>query len=119
MAKIFYCGGLSGRMGTLRAVILLVDLFTVLREEIPIYAGPSFPELEEDSGPCIVIELMLDEETAEWKAGFYLLGKEPVHFEDGLRTLSTEEGRIQGVANARRGQSGDSIAVRSLNKRLK
>jgi len=62
MAKIFYCGGSSGRMGTLRAVIPLADLSAVLCEEIPIYAGPSFPELEEDSAPRTVIELMLDEE---------------------------------------------------------
>lgn len=79
-------------MGTLRAVMPLVDLFTVLCEEIPIYAGPSFPELEEDSGSCTVIELMLDEEEPDWKAGFYLLDKEPVHFEDGLRTFCKATG---------------------------
>jgi len=90
MAKIFYCGGSSGRMGTLRAVIPLVDLFTALREELPTYAGPSFPELGEDSAPCIVIELMATEEEPEWRPGFYLLKKEPVHFEDGLLEFSKE-----------------------------
>jgi len=94
MAKIFYCSG-SSRMGTLRAVIPLADLFTVLREEIPNYAGPSFPELGEDSAPCTVIELMSDEEEPDWKAGFYLLDKEPVHFEDGLRKFcNAAEGQI-------------------------
>jgi hypothetical protein len=79
-------------MGTLRAVIPLADLFTVLCEETPIYAGPSFPDLDGNSVPCTVIELMPDEEEPELKAGFYILEKKPVHFEEGLRTFCQAAG---------------------------
>lgn len=74
-------------MGTLRAVLPLADLSAVLREEIPIYAGASFPELGRDSPPCTVIEIVPDEEEPDWKAGFYLLDKQPSQFEDGLRAF--------------------------------
>ena len=92
MAKIFYCGGSSSRVGTLRAVIPLCDLSTILCAETPNYAGPSFPELEIDSAPRIVIEIMPDEEQTDRRAGFYLLDKQPGQFEDGLRTFCKAAG---------------------------
>lgn len=87
MAKIFYCGGPSSRLGTLRAVIPLCDLHTILCEVTPSYVGTSFPELEMDSGPCTVVEILPDEEEPDRKTGFYLVDKEPVHFEEGLRAF--------------------------------
>lgn len=73
-------------MGTLRAVIPLGDLAALLHEEIPIYAGPSFPEREIDSPSCTVIEIRPREEEGSWRAGFYLIEKGPIAFEDSLRT---------------------------------
>jgi len=50
------------------------------------YVGPSFPELNLDSSAQTVIEISQEEE-GSWKAGFYLLEKAPLHFEDSLRTF--------------------------------
>jgi len=86
-AKIFYCGGSSSRLGTLRAVIPLSDLPTILCEVTPNYVGPSFPELEMDSAPCTVIEILPNEEEPDRKAGFYLIEKGPLDFEGSLRTF--------------------------------
>jgi hypothetical protein len=71
----------------LRAVIPLGDLGTLLDQENPIYAGPSFPERERDSASCTVIEIMPGEGEGNWRAGFYLIEKGPIDFEDSLRTL--------------------------------
>jgi hypothetical protein len=75
------------RLGTLRAVISLCDLSTILCEETPHYAGESFPKQETDSAPCTVLEVLPDEEEPDRRAGFYLLDKQPSQFEDGLRTF--------------------------------
>lgn len=74
-------------MGTLRAVIPLGNLAALLCEEMPIYIGPSFPERESDSPSCTVMEILPDEEEGSWRAGFYVIEKEPIDFEDSLRTL--------------------------------
>ena len=87
MAKIFYCGGSSSRLGILRAIMPLSDLSGVLSEEASNYVGQSFPELKHDSTPCTVIEIMPDEEEAERKPGFYCVEKSPLQFEDALRTV--------------------------------
>jgi hypothetical protein len=92
MVRIFYCGGPSGRMGTLRAVIPLGDLAALLCDEIPIYTGSSFPEREIDSPSCTVIEIMSREEGGSWRAGFYLVEKGPLDFEDSLRTFRKAAG---------------------------
>jgi hypothetical protein len=44
MAKIFYCGGSSGRLGMLRAVIPVVDLSGVLSSESPKVRGQILPQ---------------------------------------------------------------------------
>jgi hypothetical protein len=87
MAKIFYCGGSSGRLGVLRAVMPLSDLKPLMSEETLDYAGQSFPGLHEDSTAHTVIEILREEEDGKWKAGFYLLEKKPLHFEDSLRSF--------------------------------
>ncbi len=79
-------------MGTLRAVIPLDDLATLLYEEIPIYAGSSFPERENNSRSCTVIEIMPREEEGSWTPGFYLIEKGPIDFEESLRTLRKAAG---------------------------
>lgn len=84
--------GASGRMGTLRAVIPVDDLAALLYEEIPIYAGLSFPERENDSPSCTVIQIMPREGKGTWRAGFYLVEKGPIDFEDSLRTLRKPAG---------------------------
>jgi len=87
MAKIFYCHGTSNRLGMLRAVTPLSDLSDVLSEEILNYIGLSFPDLQQDSGPCTVMEIMPDEEAGSWRAGFYLIEKGPLDFEHSLMTF--------------------------------
>jgi hypothetical protein len=79
-------------MGTLRTVIPLGDLAALLHEEIPIYAGPSFPERENDSPLCTVIEIMPREEEGGWRAGFYFIEKAPIAFEDYLRSFRKAAG---------------------------
>ena|SRR5436190_21028174 len=87
MTKIFYCGGSSGRLGTLRAVIPLSDLCGVLCREISTYVGQSFPEPKQSTSGCTVIEIAPDEVEANWRPGFYLLEKSPIQFEPILRTV--------------------------------
>ncbi len=74
-------------MGMLRAVIPLGDLAALLHQEIPIYAGPSFPERGKDSPSCTVIEIMPSENEGSWRPGFYLIEKGALDFEDSLRTF--------------------------------
>jgi hypothetical protein len=88
VAKIFYCGGLSGRLGTLRSVTPLSDLSGLLSMETSNYVGQSFPQLRQDSSPCIVIQIAPDEEEEHWRPGFYCVEKSPIQFEATLRTLS-------------------------------
>ena len=76
----------------LRAVIPLGDLAALLHEEIPIYAGPSFPERENDSPSCTVIEIVPREQEGRWRAGFYLIEKAPIAFEDSLKTVCKAAG---------------------------
>ena len=87
VAKIFYCGGSSGRLGVLRAVIPFSDLKPLMSGEIRGYVGQSFPELNHKTSAHAVMEIVLEEEDASWKAGFYLVEKTPVHFEDSLRAF--------------------------------
>jgi hypothetical protein len=87
MAKIFYCGGSSGRMGTLRAVLPLPEFVHILSEQRPNYVGRSFPEMNESGAPCALVEVKADEESEKWRAGFYRLEKGPLDFEDSLRAL--------------------------------
>lgn len=79
-------------MGTLRAVIPLDDLAALLCEENPIYTGPSFPERENDSPSCTVIEIRPREKEGTWTPGFYLIEKGPIDFEGSLRTLRKAAG---------------------------
>src|SRR5690348_5084619 len=61
MAKIFYCGGSSGRLGILRAVIPVSDLSGVLSPDIPKYVGKSFPKMKLTGPSRTVIEVAPDE----------------------------------------------------------
>ena len=85
MAKIFYCGGLAGAVGTLRAVIPVSELSSVLSDENPKYVGKSFPKIERAHPSCTVIEIVSDETQKPWKSGFYRTTKGPLQFEDYLR----------------------------------
>jgi len=87
MAKIFYCGGSSGRLGMLRAVVPVADLSTVLSKENSKYVGKSFPKMTEAGPSCTVIEVASEEKQGLWKAGFYRAAKGPLEFEDHLRAL--------------------------------
>jgi hypothetical protein len=86
MAKIFYCGGSCGRLGTLRAVIQLSDLSGVLSKGASNYVGQSFPEANQDGSARVVIEIGLDEEEATRRSGFYVVQKSPIQIETILRT---------------------------------
>ena len=83
MAKIFYCGGSSGRLGMLRAVISAAELSSVLSKEAK-YLGKSFPKRKQADPQSTIIEVLRDEQ-GEWKAGFYSAAKGPLQFEDHLR----------------------------------
>jgi len=87
MAKIFYCGGSYGKLGVLRAVMPFSDLRPLMSGETRNYAGPSFPDLNHVTSAHTVIEVAQEEEDASWKAGFYLVEKTPLHFEDSLRSF--------------------------------
>ena len=87
MAKIFYCGESSGRLGVLRAVMPFADLKPLMSGETLDYVGESFPERGLPSSAQTVKEIARDEEDGAWKAGFYLLEKAPLPFEDSLRTF--------------------------------
>ena len=87
MAKIFYCGGLLGRLGMLRAVIPVADLSSVLSKECPKYVGKSFPKLKRSGPSCTVIEVVQDEQRGQWRAGFFRAAKGPLDFENHLRSL--------------------------------
>ena len=76
----------------LRAVIPLGDVAALLEQEIPIYVGPLFPERENDARSCTVIEIVPREKKGSWRAGFYLIEKTPIAFEDSLRTLRKAAG---------------------------
>ena len=69
----------------LRAIMSISELSGILSEESLNFVGQSFPELKQDSSPCTVIEIIADEKEGNWRAGFYLIAKEPLHFEDSLR----------------------------------
>ena len=71
----------------LRAVIPLNDFAEFLVKSGADYVGHSFPELNQGSGPCTVIEIAAEEEEGSWKAGFYRMEKGPLDFEDSLRAL--------------------------------
>ena len=87
VAKIFYCGGPSGRLGVLRAVMPFSDLKPLMSGESRDYVGSSFPELSHNTSAHTVIEIVQEEEDVTWKAGFYLFEKTPLHFEDCLQTF--------------------------------
>jgi hypothetical protein len=86
VAKIFYCRGLSGRLGILRAVIPISDLSSVLSKENVKYVGKSFPKMKQTGHPCIVIEVVVGEKR-HWRVGFYRALNPPSEFEDHLRAL--------------------------------
>src|SRR5215472_5662160 len=86
MAKIFYCGGSSGPLAMLRAVIPVADLSSILSEERPRYVGKSFPRMKQADSSCTVIEVVPDEEQEHWKAGFYQAAKGPLEFEGHLQS---------------------------------
>ena len=85
MAKIFYCGGASGRVGTLRAVISAAELSSVLSKEAK-YLGKSFPKMGQTDPQSTIIEVLRDEQ-GRWKAGFYRAAKGPLQFESHLRAI--------------------------------
>lgn len=84
MARIFYCGGLGGRVGTLRAVVPVVHLSGVLSATNPKFIGRSFPKMRQADSQFTVLEVLPEEEHGRWKAGFYLIAKQPLDFEDDL-----------------------------------
>ena len=86
MAKIFYCGGLSGRLGMLRAVIPIAELSSVLSKEKPKYVGKAFPKMRQTDPQSTVIEIPRGEQ-GQWKAGFYSVARGPFEFEDHLRAF--------------------------------
>lgn len=87
MAKIFYCGGLSRRLGMLRSVIPVEDLSGVMSQESPMYVGKSFPKIKPTGPSCTVIEVAPDEKQGQWRVGFYRSAKGPLEFEDHLRAF--------------------------------
>jgi hypothetical protein len=96
MARIFYCGGSSGRLGILRAVVPLPELEALLRAEELTYLGQLFPDLAEESSALALAEIFADEETESWAAGFYRFGKNPLQFEEIFRARHGSADRSTG-----------------------
>ena len=93
MAKIFYCGGSSGPLRMLRAVIPVADLSSILSEESLKYVGKSFPKMKQADSLYTVIEVVPEEEQEHWKAGFYRTANAPLEFEGHLQSLQIPGGR--------------------------
>jgi hypothetical protein len=93
VAKIFYCGGSSSRLGVLRAAMPFSDLRLLMSGETRDYVGQSFPELNHKTSAHTVIEIVQEEQDASWTAGFYLIEKTPLHFEDSLRAFCKAAGK--------------------------
>lgn len=87
MAKVFYCGGTSGKLGILRAVIPASNLCAALSDGKTKYVGKSFPKMKQESLGCTVIEIVQEEQGAGPKPGFYRAAKSPLDFEQHLREL--------------------------------
>jgi hypothetical protein len=85
MAKIYYCGGSSGRLGMLRAVIPAAELSSVLSKDAK-YLGKSFPKMRQTDPQSTVIEVVRDEQ-GQWRAGCYRAAKGPLQFEGHLRAF--------------------------------
>jgi hypothetical protein len=88
MAKIFYCGGLSGRLAMLRAVISAAALSSVLSKEAKCL-GKSFPKMKQTDPQSTVIEVLRDEQ-GQSEAGFYRASKGPLQFEGHLQAIWRE-----------------------------
>lgn len=87
MPKIFYFDGSVNGRGMLRAIVPLADLLRLLSEGMmPVYVGAS-SEAREKGLPDTLIEVMQEEEQPDWRAGFYCLGRNPLQFEEILRSL--------------------------------
>jgi hypothetical protein len=93
VANIFYCGGSSGRLGVLRAVMPISDLRPLVSAETRDYLGESFPKLNDDISARTVMEIVQEEQDEGWKTGFYLFEKTPPHFEEALRAFCKATGR--------------------------
>jgi hypothetical protein len=93
VAKIFYCGGSSGRLGVLRAVMPISDLGPLVSAETRDYVGGSFPKLNDNTSARTVMEIVEEEQDASWKSGFYLIDKAPPHFEESLQAFSKATGK--------------------------
>jgi hypothetical protein len=58
-----------------------------VRRKLGGYVGHLFPEENQKSSAQTVIEIVPGEEDKSWNAGFYVIEKAPVPFEDSLRKL--------------------------------
>jgi hypothetical protein len=86
--------------GPVRAVVPFSDLKPLVSEEILDYVGQSFPTANHDSSARTVIEIVSDEVEGVWKAGFYLVEKEPLHFEDSRRSFCKAAAASRNLSKA-------------------
>jgi len=86
MCKILYFDGSSSSV-TLRAVMPLADLKSLFRSNDLLFVSDSYSDLTVGREPETFIEVTVEEQQAEWRAGFYATAKKPLDFEDCLRSL--------------------------------
>lgn len=88
VCKILYFGGEGSPGGVLRAVVPLVRMKELLRQESVIYVGDAIPEeLKCGTVPATVIQIHAAEQEAGWLAGFYRSAKSPSEFEGTIPLL--------------------------------
>jgi hypothetical protein len=85
MAKILYLDGGTRAQGTLRAVVSLDQLESLLSPAIVTHVSHDFP-LASDA-PITLIEISHEEATATWPAGFCRVDASPTDFDERLRFL--------------------------------
>jgi hypothetical protein len=87
MPKIFYLGGGTHKRGVLRAVITVEVLGSLPASNSAVYIGKKFPNIADTD--CIVLaEITPNEQTNNWKSGFFKLDGVPVNVEESLRAVT-------------------------------
>ena len=85
MAKIFYLGGGTHARGMLRAVVSCDQLQSLVQRKRITHVGPDFPQVSD--APTTLIEILQEEATTTWPAGFCRVHTSPTEFDEGLRFL--------------------------------
>jgi hypothetical protein len=87
MPKIFYLGGGTHKRGVLRAVITVEVLGSLPASNSAFYIGKKFPNIA-DTDCMVLAEITPNEQTSNWKSGFFKLEGVPANVEESLRAVT-------------------------------